>query len=283
LQNSRFRAISPTLAGAKPLHRVIDEPREGILALQPTPTRSREPIVNAPTIVLVLIAILVIVHTIRDWLPFEQNAQWLTYLAFVPARILDADAGWARQIFPGYSSLLSHAFLHADWLHLMLNSAWLLAFGTFVARRSSAIGFLCLFAVSSIAGGMFFFLMHIGEAVWLVGASGGISGLMGAAFRLIFVANDFGGIAVLREYPNAVPRLPLRLTLAHRGTMVAVALWLGINLVLGLGLASVFQSGEIAWEAHMGGFIFGFMTFALCDRGPDLEQLRARYPDTYGP
>jgi len=272
-----FRAICRILFGAGARRRVIGE-YEGRGPLLPSdPSRPREPIVNAPTIVLVLIAALVIVHAIRDWLPFDQNSQWLLQLAFVPARLLGSDGSFSGTFFPDYSSLLTHAFLHADWLHLMLNSAWLLAFGTFMARRCHPVGFLVLFAISSIAGALFFLVLHVGEVVWLVGASGGISGLMGAAFRVIFVANDFGGIAVLREYPNAVPRLPLRQTLAHRGTMVGVVLWLGINLILGLGLSTVLQAGDIAWEAHTGGFLFGFLAFAWFDRGPDLDELERRY------
>jgi membrane associated rhomboid family serine protease len=49
--------------------------------------------------------------------------------------------------------------------------------------------------------------------------------------------------------------------------MTAVLIWLAINLVFGFGLGDMFQSGEIAWEAHIGGFLVGFLFFSWFDRG----------------
>lgn len=242
-----------------------------------------EPAFNAPTIVLVLIAGLIIVHTVRQWLPDADDRYILIMLAFIPARLTELGAGLPGGPIAGVTSTFSHALLHADWLHLMINSAWLLAFGSLVARRCGAIGFLALFAFSTAAGAIFFFLVNANQMVPLVGASGGVSGLMGAAFRVIFSAMNVGGIAVLREHPNAVPRMPLQVALVDRSTMTGVVLWLAVNLIFGLGLSDFFQSGEIAWEAHVGGFLFGFLLFRWFDRGPGYREFRERFPDESAP
>ena len=157
---------------------------------------------------------------------------------------------------------------------MTINSAWLLAFGALIARRCGPLGFLGLFAASSIAGALFFFLINANQMIPLVGASGGVSGLMGAAFRVIFSASHFGGMQAMREHPNAIPRMPLQVALFDRSTMIGVGLWLAVNLIFGLGLADFLESGDIAWEAHVGGFLFGFLLFRWFDKGPGYKDLR---------
>lgn len=238
-------------------------------------TGRREPVFNAPTIVIALIAVLIVVHVVREALPHGDNALVTIYMAFIPARLTEVGAGLPGGALAGYTSTFTHALLHADWLHLGINSAWLLAFGALMARRCGALGFLALFAASAIAGAVFFFLVNANQLIPLVGASGGVSGLMGGAFRVIFSAANFGGVHVLREHPNAVPRMPLQVALFDRATMIGVGLWVAVNLIFGLGLADFFQSGDIAWEAHVGGFLFGFLLFRWFDKGPGYKELRA--------
>lgn len=246
--------------------------------MESAPSGRREPVFNAPTIVIVLIAGLVIVHTIRQLLGYADDGLVVMYMAFIPARLTEVGSGLPGGALAGYTSTLTYALLHANWLHLMINSAWLLAFGALMARRCGAIGFLLLFAASSIAGALFFFLVNANQMVPLVGASGGISGLMGGAFRVIFSANAFGGVQTMRERPLAIPRMPLQVALFDRSTMLGVGMWLGVNLIFGLGLVDFFESGEIAWEAHVGGFLFGFLLFKWFDKGPGYKQLREWNP-----
>lgn len=238
----------------------------------------REPVFNAPTIVIVLIACLVIVHTIRQSLSYADDGIVVMYLAFIPARLTEVGAGLPGGTLAGYTSTFTHALLHADWLHLTLNGAWMLAFGALMARRCGALGFLVLFATSAIAGALFFFLVNANQMIPLVGASGGVSGLMGGAFRVIFSAHHFGGVQTMREHPNAIPRMPLQVALIDPSTMLGVGLWLAVNLIFGLGLGDFFQSGEIAWEAHVGGFLFGFLLFRWFDKGPGYKDLREWQP-----
>jgi len=229
----------------------------------------REPIFNAPTIVLVVIASFVAIHAIRKYLlDYDGQTEALIYFAFIPARLTSAGAEALPGGFPaGLWSTLTHAFLHADWMHLTINGAWLLAFGSLIARRCGVVGFLALFAFSAAAGALAFFAVDPAAMVPLVGASGAISGMMGGAFRLLF-STPADGISLLHSFPMAVPRMPLALALRDRRTMTAVALWLAVNLAFGFGLGDMMQSGEIAWEAHIGGFLFGFLGFTWFDRGP---------------
>lgn len=228
----------------------------------------REPIFNAPTIVLVVIAVFVVVHAVREYaLDYDGQIEALIYLAFIPARLTEMGGPLPGGLTIALTSTITHALLHGDWLHLTINGAWFLAFGSLISRRSGLVGFLLLFAASAIAGALFFTAFNPSGMVPLVGASGAISGLMGAAFRLIFSVGPGAGFATLHSHPIAVPRMPLARALRDQRTMTAALIWLGINLAFGFGMGDMMQSGEIAWEAHIGGFLFGFLAFAWFDKG----------------
>jgi membrane associated rhomboid family serine protease len=90
----------------------------------------------------------------------------------------------------------------------------------------------------------------------VVGASGAVSGLMGAAFRFIFID------------PRTTPVWPpARLSLTSRPVLLASAVWIVLNIVLGVtGFTPDGFGRAIAWEAHIGGFLTGLLLFPLFDR-----------------
>jgi membrane associated rhomboid family serine protease len=99
-------------------------------------------------------------------------------------------------------------------------------------------------------------IFHWGSDVPVVGASGAVSGLMGAAFRFIFID------------PRLTPVWPPeRLSLFSRPVLLASAVWVVLNVVLGItGFAPEGFGRMIAWEAHLGGYFAGLLMFSLFDR-----------------
>jgi membrane associated rhomboid family serine protease len=229
----------------------------------------REPIFNAPGVVLLLLAALAAMHAILRLLS-EDVAEWVVaVLAFIPARY----AGFASQL-PGGSAaavtaFVTHTFVHLDITHLLVNSAWLLAFGSALARRIKTPAFLVLYLLSGIAGALFYLILASESAEFglMIGASGAISGLMGAAFRFIFPRR--AGIGQL-ERAQSAPRLSLREAVTDRRIVLAIGFFVLLNLLIawvapGMALGREVGAG-IAWQAHLGGFFFGFLSFALVDR-----------------
>ena len=110
----------------------------------------REPIFNVPTAVVATLAVLVLVHVVREWaLTQRQDAQLLLWFSFIPARYdaaVTATAGDVAGLGPRIWTFFTYALIHGDWTHLGLNSVWLLAFGTPVARRFGAMRFLAFFS-----------------------------------------------------------------------------------------------------------------------------------------
>ena len=213
-----------------------------------------------------MLGIFVAVHVLRYLLPDEQSA-WLTAaLAFVPARL----TGMARDLPGGdvaiYTQFVTHLFVHGDLTHLLINSAWLLAFGSPVARRTGTVRFLCFFLLCGIAGALFYAAVSSNSLSMMVGASGAISGLMGGAFRFLFQALRDGDPAALADETDMPPLMSLRAAATDRRVLLAIAGWTVLNTVFAWGAAGLVDGASIAWEAHLGGFYMGFLTFGLVDR-----------------
>lgn len=227
----------------------------------------REPIFNVPGVVLALLAIFFGVHVVQ-WVFAEVQP----VLAFIPARLgelaphLDVPGGRVAAA----TSFVTHQFVHGDMAHLLVNSAWLLAFGTPVARRTGPARFLAFFLLSGIAGALFYFLVNGPIPILVVGASGAISGLMGASFRFLFRSIEKGGPLGLAD-ARSTPLMSLRETLSDRRILMAIAGWTGLNIVLAWGAASLTEAAGIAWEAHLGGFYAGLLLYGLFDRPPAVE------------
>jgi membrane associated rhomboid family serine protease len=225
---------------------------------------------NVPPVVTAMLAAMAAVHAVRSFvLSPRADLDLLVWFAFIPARY---DAVVAAQGGPGglgaqIWTFVSYALIHGDLTHLVVNAVWLLAFGSAVARRFGALRFLLFFAVTASAGAAVHLATHFGERVPVVGASAAISGCMAAATRFAF---QHGGPLGLWRTSEAhayhVPAAPLRTALADPRVLAFLLVWFGLNLLLGLGSLSLTgKDQQMAWEAHIGGFVAGLVLFPLFD------------------
>ncbi len=219
---------------------------------------------NVPGSVLAVLGLMVVVHLVRMALPQDWD-NWLTLaLAFIPARYSGFGALLPGGEVASVTSFLTHTLVHGDWVHLGLNAAWLVAFGGAIANRVGALRFLLLFAFCAIVGAATFLLFNPALMLPMVGASGAISGLMGATMRFLFTAVDGRGLAALREDPRSAPLMPLTVALTDKRVLAVTGVFLIANVLAVFGLGSVGVSG-IAWEAHIGGYFAGLLTFGFFD------------------
>lgn len=247
----------------------------------------REPAINAPGVIIALIIGLTLIHWVRGLLSENEGLDLLLALAFIPARltafiypaeaqaILDTavaagpqQAALAHYILSGSGApwtLLTYAFLHGSWMHLVFNALWLLAFGAPVARRFGVWRFIALFVLCGIAGALFFWIMRPLEVLPMIGASGAVSGIMAAAVRFIFTENGAGIFGRRLASGIQVPAQPLIETFMNKQALGFIIAWFFINLLAGMASGIVGVEGAIAWEAHIGGFIAGLALFAPLD------------------
>ncbi|HVK92023.1 MAG TPA: rhomboid family intramembrane serine protease [Mycoplana sp.] len=227
----------------------------------PDGPRKREPAFNLPDSLVAALALLTLVHVVRTYLLSVEADEWvLLNFAFIAARYAPQymAADWAWLWTP-----VTYSFLHGSWEHLLFNSFWMVAFGAPVARRIGTLRFVLFWCLAAAASVALHCVFHWGEVIVVVGASGVVSGLMGAATRFVFSSS--GHIA--RQTAHLNRRLSVREALSNRSVLVFSAVWFLTNFAIGFGQMFAEADGAtIAWEAHIGGFLFGFFCFPFFDR-----------------
>jgi len=231
----------------------------------------REPMFNVPPVIVMTVAMLVLVHVIRIYfLTRRQDFEFLLRFAFIPARY-DATLLLGGALPGGFGAeiwtFVTYAFIHADVMHLGVNSVWLLAFGSALARRFGAARFLAFFAVTAAAGAAAHLLAHAGDRDPVIGASAAISGAMAAVMRFAFQRGGPLGLSrAASQSSYRVAAEPLAVALRDPRVLAFLLVWFGLNALFGLGSTSILGEGQIiAWQAHIGGFIAGLVLFALFD------------------
>jgi len=129
-----------------------------------------------------------------------------------------------------------------------MNAVGALAFAAPVARLMGGLkglaGFLSLYIACGVVAGGGYALLHLDGTAPLVGASGAVFGLIGAATRML------GGRGRI-------------LPLTDRRVLTAAAAWSGVNVLIGVGgsvgVTPGMEGARIAWEAHVIGLISGLL------------------------
>ncbi|QIB34085.1 rhomboid family intramembrane serine protease [Ancylobacter pratisalsi] len=140
---------------------------------------------------------------------------------------------------PSELTLVTYMFLHGGWLHLIGNMAFLWVFGDNVEDALGHVRFLAFYLLCGVAGGLTHSLAMPDSASPLVGASAGVSGLVGA--YLMLHPN-------VRIWVLMFLRVPLRVPAAW-----PLGAWIGFQL---WSLATTTDQ-ETAWWAHIGGLVAG--------------------------
>lgn len=222
--------------------------------------RPNPPALNLPTSLLVSLVLIWGIYGIEsfllpDWL---RDELFLTF-SFIPVRYIYP---LSEQGFEWLWSPITYSLLHGGFEHIAFNSLWLAAFGAPVVRRIGTTRFIVFWVLSAIAAAAFYLCFHLAEASLMIGASGVISALMGAACRFAFPAH--GQPNGRNAHLN--PRLSILGAFTSRMVVVFTVVWLFGNLLVVFGVPLIGGgSGGIAWEAHIGGFLFGFLLFGLFD------------------
>jgi len=262
------------------------------------PRQNRVPVFNLPRIVTVSIALLVGIHAVRMVLPDTLDLRVLLDLAFIPGRWSaaldpsraadivqaagsaggDADVLSAREEFARYLvaspeadpwTFASYALLHGSWLHVIFNVVWLAAFGSPVAQRYGAWRWGVLSLAGIVAGATLHWLIDPLSTMPLVGASAGISALMAAAARFVFVPPPAYRAGAPWQLPPRPPLQTIPELMRNRTAVLFLGIWLATNLIFGvLALPLGAGDGPIAWDAHLGGFVVGFFLLPLLEPRP---------------
>ncbi len=176
------------------------------------PPPRHEPMFNVPAVVVGLAVLFIAIYAAFDWARPEVQDLVIRDFAFIPGRLTvsfwpaeaiklliraNTDPAALEQARamrdlhvlsggPKFWTLLTYAFLHGSWTHVLLNTIWLVAFGPPVARRFGTAWFLLFMAATAIVSALAHWASAPMDFSPLIGVSGADSGLMGAATRFMF-------------------------------------------------------------------------------------------------
>jgi membrane associated rhomboid family serine protease len=158
--------------------------------------------------------------------------------AFVPSRFIDNPITDSLTLF-------TSMFMHAGWVHLGGNMLYLWIFGDNVEDRFGHIKFIIFYLICGIAATLAQLAFSIGSNIPNLGASGAIAGVLGA-YILMFPGRRVSVLQGMR-----VIQVP---------ALIVIGIWVVLQFYSGIGsIANSSEIGGVAYMAHIGGFVAGFV------------------------
>jgi membrane associated rhomboid family serine protease len=217
------------------------------------PLHDDNPTTRTPIVTVGLIAICVLVYLWQSSLG-PRGAQAVVYgFGFIPAVVFEGASLPPKLVrVPAELTLVTSMFLHGGFMHLAGNMLYLWVFGNNIEDVCGHFRFVLFYLLCGLVAAFAQALPNPGSEVPMIGASGAISGVLGAYLLL---------------FPHARVRVLVPLILVFFTTLPAgwlLGFWFVFQLLSGLGASSA--KGGVAFWAHVGGFIAGMgMIYLLRD------------------
>ena len=183
--------------------------------------------------------------------------RFLSGFALIPARYF----GELAVVMPpggivDYLPFISNMFLHGGWSHLILNMWTLWIFGPAVEDRLGRIRFLVFYLIAGIAASFAHALVNANSVVPALGASGAIAGVIGCYVRMFPLARLIMMIPILFfPFFFEIPAIAFAF------------FWMLMQIIPGVATLIVpTEGGGVAWWAHIGGFVGGWVLAPLVRR-----------------
>jgi membrane associated rhomboid family serine protease len=157
----------------------------------------------------------------------------------VVRNVVEQPVAW----LPDWANLVTYAFLHGDWLHLLSNMLFLWIFGDNIEDALGHVKFLVFYLLCAVLAGLAHLALNFDSTSPLIGASGAVAGVMGAYILLYPHARVFVLMRIVIPIPLPIPALWML------GVWIATQIF---NVVVG-------SQEPVAWWAHLGGIAAGML------------------------
>ena len=237
------------------------------------PLRDENPILSTPvvTVAFILVNVIVWLYVEGAGMSDQLLADTVCQFGLIPAEVTNSTAGYggveigASLPTCGFGGLTRSAvftsmFMHGSWLHLIGNMWFLWLFGNNIEDSMGSGRFLVFYLLVGLAAATAHIVAGPGSVMPMVGASGGVSGIMGAYLLL---------------YPKV--RIQTLFIFVILLRVIAVPAWLVLALWFGLQVLAAYvtpvDTGSVAVWAHIGGFVAGAVMIRIFS---DRERVEAR-------
>ena len=187
-----------------------------------------------PLVTYALIALNVLVF----FLELAGGDAFIGTWAFVPSRFLANPVA-------DFPTLFTSMFMHAGWVHLGSNMLYLWIFGDNVEDRFGHVKFTIFYLLSGLAATFAQMAFSMGSNVPNLGASGAIAGVLGAYILM---------------FPQQRVKVLIGRIVTPVSALIVIGGWIVLQFFSGIGsIANTADTGGVAYMAHIGGFVAGFV------------------------
>ena len=242
------------------------------------PLRDDNPTLLTPviTIGLILANIIVWLYVQGAGMSPDALSQSICQFGTIPAEITGQLHGYEGvQLSPQlppcqfgglrWETVLTSMFMHGSWLHLIGNMWFLWLFGNNIEDSMGHLRFLVFYLICGVAGSAAHIYTAADSLVPTVGASGAISGVMGA-YMILYPRVKIETLFILLVFIRIIP-IPAWFVLAQ---------WFAVQLLSGYARPSA--GGGVAFWAHIGGFLAGVVLVKIFENRTLVEARRQHIP-----
>jgi membrane associated rhomboid family serine protease len=215
------------------------------------PLKDDNPTRSFPFMNLALILVNAGVFLYMGTLPERAHEAFLLANAEIPRHVAQFLAG--RLSFEvAFRPLITSMFLHGGWMHILGNMLFLYIFGDNIEDYFGHLGYLLFYFVCGIGAGLIHIVFNLNSMVPALGASGAISGVMGA-YAVLYPRNRILTLVFIFLVP-----IPAIFILGY---------WFLLQFLEGVGWLGLGAQGGVAWWAHIGGFLLGVVITLMVRTG----------------
>jgi len=220
------------------------------------PLKDDSPSALQPAVTLSLIAACAVVFLWQRSLDAAASRQAVAALGAIPAVLLtDARLPSDLQWIPRAATPFTSMFLHGGWMHLLGNMLFLWIYGDNVEDALGHARYLAFYLLCGIAALFAQALSNPASPYPIIGASGAISGVLGA-YLVLFPKARVLTLVLLPFYATTL-RMP---------AVLLLLLWFAVQLISDLAVPGGGAGAGVAFRAHIGGFLTGLILAPLFKR-----------------
>ncbi|MEO2065122.1 MAG: rhomboid family intramembrane serine protease [Desulfurobacteriaceae bacterium] len=216
------------------------------------PIKDINPSRTTPVVTILIIIVCFFIFLYEVILPPDLREIFISMFAVIPYEITHGvDVPPPDPLTP-YGNLVSYQYLHGSWMHILGNMLFLWVFGDNVEDKLGKLKYLIFYTVCGIVAALIQVLVYPNSNIPLIGASGAISGVLGA-YAVLFPRAQIITLVFIFFLVDmvAVP------------AAVWIAAWFTIQFISAMVSATHLSMGGVAWFVHIGGFIAGVLLVKL--------------------
>ena len=216
------------------------------------PIKDLNPSRSTPVVTILIIFACVLVFTYEIMLPPGYREIFIRMFAVIPYEITTGTDIPPPDPLTPYGNLVSYQYLHGSFFHIFGNMLFLWVFGDNVEDRFGKVKYFLFYTFCGVIAALIQSIVYPSSQIPLIGASGAISGVLGA-YAVLFPRAQIVTLIFIFFFVDVVV-LP---------ALLWIAVWFFIQFLSALISVTYLSMGGVAWYAHIGGFLTGVLVTKL--------------------